>query len=321
MKIIKPLIFLFAAAVFSLPVCAQDEEPIRIETDLVSVNVAVTDKKGRYVENLQKENFEIFDNGVRQELEYFSAPDAPVSFGIVFDMHPTTDERTRAVLESLKEFTGGLSAQDDFFTLVFNKRGSLVVDFVPTAEQVETQLRGQSGEPNALYDAIYLAAEKLRARPNVKKVLLVITDSADHNSEHRFKDVLGRIKTFDAQVYTVLWDESQQWEYADITRDGSFGRKVSGDASNLSRAALQELALRTGGTVHSPTVQNARELFRLFSQIAYEMRKTYTLGFYPEKTDGQWHELKLTLRSVKNSKKSVLTYRSGYQSPERKEEL
>ncbi len=313
MKNIKRLILLMT--LFVTPLSAQDET-IRIETDLVNVSVTVLDKNGDFIKGLTNENFEIFDNGIKQKIEYFSAEDAGVSYGIVYDMHPTTDERTQAVLESLREFTNGLRDRDDFFTLVFSQTGSLILDFVPTAGQINTHLSGKFRQPNALYDAIYLATDKIRERRNLKKVLLIITDSADHNSEHRFNDILGNLKTLDTQVYAVVWDASEQWNYADITRNGITRKnRVSSDASGLDRAALAELAFRTGGTMQSPTVQNAGELFKIYTQISQEAQKMYSIGFYPERSDGKWHELVVKLRSVKKSRKPVLTYRPGYQSP------
>lgn len=298
--------------VSSFAAFAQDE--IKVETNLVNLSVAVTDAKGNYVEGLQKEQFEIFDNGIKQEITHFSAADAPVSYGIVYDMHPTTDERTTAVLESLREFIKLLKAEDDFFTITFNRRGSLILDFVPNLEQVETSLDGKYSQPNALYDAVFLGAEKLSKSRNLKRVLLVITDSADHQSEHKFRDILKKMKTFDAQVYAVLWDEADDWKYRDITRPDNSRRRISSDATELDRAALQELALRTGGTMRSPTAQNAQELFRIYRQIAFETGRQYTLGFYTEKADGKWHDLKIKLRSVEGGKKMALTYRTGYQS-------
>ncbi len=316
MRIIQAIIFLIVSVILIFPVSAQDEKPINIETNLVNINVAIADKKGKFVEGLKKENFEIFDDGVKQKLKYFSAEETPISFGIVYDMHPTTSERTKAVLESLREFTKGLRQQDDFFTLVFNKRGSLVTNFVPTSEQVSRHLMGKYRQPNSLYDAIYAATEQISKTRNLKRVLLIITDSADHNSEHKFNDILVRLKTLDAQIYTIIWDEAEKWEYSDVTRNGQ-PRRVLSDATGLDRAALQDLALRTGGTLQSPTVQNASELYRIYNQIAFEVRKQYTLGFYPEKADGKWHQLKVKLNSVKDSKKMAMTYRLGYQSPKK----
>ncbi len=309
--LIVPVLFLIS--VFN--VLAQDDEPLRVNTDLVNLSVAVVDAKGNAVENLQPDQFEIFDNGKKQKIEYFSAGNAPVSFGIVYDMHPTTAERTTAVLESLREFAEGLSGNDDIFSLVFNNRGSLMTDFIPTVEQLNTNLSGKYSDPNALYDAIYLATEKIGKSRNYRRILLVITDSTDHYSEHKFGDILKQLKTLDTQIYAVLWDEAAEWRFTDITRNGSPRTKVSSDASGFDRATLQELAMRTGGTMRSPTVHNAQELFRIYNQIAFETRKQYTLGFYPETVDGKWHELRINLRSVENRKKMVLTYRLGYQSP------
>ena len=169
MKFIQILCFAIILSVFIVPTLAQDDEPIRVETNLVNVNVSIVDRKGKHVEGLEKGKFEIFDSGIKQQISHFSAENAPISFGIVYDLHPTTNERTKAVLESLRQFTKGLREKDDFFTLVFNKRGSLLLDFVPTAEQVSTHLAGKFSEPNSLYDAIFKATEKIREKRNLKR--------------------------------------------------------------------------------------------------------------------------------------------------------
>lgn len=320
MRSMRILSVIVLTVIFGQAVFSQDEKPIKVDTNLVNINVAVLDKKGNFVEGLTKQNFEIYDEDKKQTIEYFSDENAPISLGIIYDMHPTTDERTKAVLESLREFTNRLGKNDDFFTLVFNKGGSLTLDFVPTAEQVRIHLSNGYGEPNALFDAIYEATEKIRERRNYKRVLLVITDSADHNSEHSFSDIQKQLATIDAQVYTILWDEADKWDYSDITNDGQRRTRVSSDADSLTRGAMQELAARTGGMMESPTVQNANELFRIYNQIGSEIRQQYTLGFYPETIDGKWHDLRIRLNSEGNTKAMSLTYRLGYQSPQPKQD-
>ncbi len=309
-KIISVLAVLTALAI---SICGQDESPILIDTNLVNVNVTIGDRSGKYVEGLTRENFEIYDNDILQEISYFSAEEAPISFGIVYDMHPTTDERTKSVLQSLRRFVSGLRSQDDFFTLVFNRRGSLILDFVPSVNQINTHLAGRYREPNALYDAIYAATRKIRDRKNLKRVLLVITDTADHNSEHRFNDILDQFKSVDAKIYTILWDEAEEWNYSDIDSDGTRRIRKASAATNLDRAALQDLALRTGGGMQSPTAHTADELGRIYKQIAFEMRKQYAIGFYPTALDGKTHQLMIKLRRVKDMNGMVLTYRTGYQ--------
>ena len=309
MKFNAILSFIFIT-LFVVIVGAQDD-PIRSRTDLVTVNVAILNEKGKFVEGLEKEQFEIFDNNEKQQIAYFSAADAPVSYGIVYDMHPTTEERTTAVLDSLRAFTKEFGADDRFFVVAFNERGYFNLDFVPTAEQITKNLK--PAEPRSLYDALYLAADRLRASVNLKRVLLVISDSADHQSRHDFTDVTKLLKTFDVQVYAVIFDESQMWKYSDVTSSKP-RRRIYDDANPLERAAIQELTLKSGGTTNFPTTASGQELYQIYRRIDWEMRRFYSLSFYPLDADGKWHALRIGLRAVKGSKKFALTYRQGYQS-------
>ncbi len=311
------VLFVILTIIFSAAIFAQDEKPIWVETNLVNMNVSVRNEKGDFVENLKKEQFDVFDNNRKRQIEYFSAEDAPVSFGIVYDLHPTTDERTVAVLESLRQFTKELRPADDFFVTVFNERGSLTLDFVPTREQVKTNLAGKFGSPNSLYDAIYAAGDKIRQSKNLKRTLLIITDSADHHSRHSLNEIETEFKNFDVQIYAVIWDAAEQFSYSDIIREAGRRRnRISTDATTLDRVAMLGLTLKNGGTTQTPTVQNAQELYRIYSQIGFEMQKQYTLGFYPETTDGKEHQLKIVLRPAdKKIKGLTMSYRLNYQSP------
>ncbi len=312
MQIKQNLLLLLMVVLSVVPINAQDK-PILVETNLVTVNVALTDKQGKSVKGLRQEQFEVFDNKLKQQISHFSAENASVSFGIVYDMHPTTIERTTAVLDSLRAFTKNLSADDRFFIVAFNESGNLNLDFVPTVEQIQNNLK--RSEPNSLYDAIYLAANKLRESKNLKRTLLVISDSADHNSRHSFSDLSKQLKTLDVQIYALVFDEAEMWTYSDITR-GKKRSRLSNDASSLDRAALQELTLKSGGTSLYPATENTLELYKIYNRIDSEMREFYTLSFYPsEAADGKWHDLRIGLRSVEGSKRFALTYRQGYQSP------
>lgn len=318
MQIKQKLLSLLIGTLSVIAISAQDE-PIRVETNLVTVNVAITDKQGKPYKGLKQEQFEIFDDKTKQQISHFSAEASPVTFGIVYDMHPTTAERTTAVLESLSAFTKQLGANDRFFIVAFNERGNLSLDFIPTIEQLDKNLPlgAKQLEPNSLYDAIYLAADKLRESKNLKRTLLVISDSADHNSRHSFSDLNKQLKTFDAQIYAVIFDEFETWDYSDITRaEDRRPKRISNEANRLDRVALQELSLKSGGTSHFPANDNRQRLYEIYHQIASEMREFYTLSFYPNKeADGKWHQLRIGLRSVKGSNRSALIYRRGYQSP------
>ena len=320
MKILVPAIIL-TFSLLCVPVggSGQDEDkPDRVETDLVSINVTVIDGTGKPVVGLSQRQFEIYDGRVKQTIEHFSASAAGVTYGIVYDMHPTTGQRTNAVLNGLREFTKNLPSADDHFFVVFNERGSLSLDFVPDPQQLERHLaRPEKREPRSLYDALFLAAEKLRQSRNLKKTLLVITDAADHHSRTSFNELRSELRKFDVQVYAIVLDETlNRFDgYIDVTRRDEAPRILS-DASPNDRAALSSITLRSGGATFPSSLEDEKNILRISRQIATEMQNQYTLSFYPSASpDGRWHILRVGLRSVNGSKDFVLTYRQGYQAP------
>ena len=308
----KARISLLFLVIFSLTVFAfgQDDETVRIETNLVSVGVVVKDKNGNYVNGLKKEQFKLFDNKEEREIEFFSESDAPVSYGIIYDLHPTTSDRTRIVLESLKSFTSDLHEADDFFTIVFNERGSLNLDFVPTVEQIETHLsREERNKPNSLYDAVFLASEKIQGQRNAKKTLIIISDGKDHFSHHSFATLRDQLRRFNLQIYSILVNEDEKWNLSDITLEKR-RRAVDFDDSVLDRAAIEDLSDKSGGKTQSSFLRNSRDLLKIYKQIESEMHHQYSIGFYPKTADGKWHSLKVKT----DSGNQKLTYRKGYQS-------
>lgn len=317
----QSLILLLFSTIFLTTINGQEDKPIRVETDLVTVNVAVRDAKGNFVGSLQPANFEILDNGIKQQITDFSPQGSPVSFGIVYDMHPTTDERTKTVLEALRRFTEELRQEDDFFFLVFNEHGILSLDFIPPVEQLTKHLAPDSSRrtaPNSLYDVVYLAAEKIHSRKNEKKAILIISDGADHHSRHSYQELRNQLKNFDVQIYAVMFDEGAngRWIYSDMTGKAKSPIKPVGDADELDRAAIYEMTLKSGGTSYTSALDSQQRLYDIAGEISSEMRRQYTLGFYPTAKDGKWHQLTVRLRPEnKNNKGAVLTYRQGYQSP------
>lgn len=326
MKFIK-LLFLIAVALntFSIYTPAQpDDETIRVETNLVTLNIAVTDSRGNYVKTLQRKDFRIFDNNLSQDIDEFSAAEAPVSFGIVYDMHPTTGERSANVLESLRKFTKELPQKDNFFVTVFNERGSLTTDFVPTNEQIETSLSdAKPNTPNSLYDAIFAASNKIRERKNSKQVLLVLTDGEDHSSHHSLKELRLHLRSVNLPIYTIAFhDETKrQWGYTDIHRNQARQTLGLTETNELNQAALAELSKTSGGQAFQREIQSRLFIYAICKKIQSEVENQYVLGFYADGFDGKWHKLKVRVEnggvSGKDGKLRVSS-RRGYQSPAKK---
>lgn len=307
---------LFALALLSTVTVTfgQDEGAIKVETNLVSVGVSVYDRRGDYVKGLKKGNFKVFDNGREQEIALFSSEAAPVLYGFVYDLHPTTSERTKTILSSIKEFTKELPEKDDFFTIVFNQRGSLDLGFVPTVEQVNRHLSlGERGEPNSLYDAIALAAEKSVRRPNAKRTLIVITDGKDDDSHHSFRQLSEKLQGINVQIFAIFVGDQSDSTFSDLSLNEQ-PRRLDEDRS-LDRAAINELARRSGGDTQEPFTENELDLLSIYNRIGIEMNNQYSLGFYPAKTDGKWHKLSVEVSAPSAEKGFRLAYRKGYQSP------
>lgn len=298
--------------ILTAAVSAQDDETISVSTEIINVSVAVSDGAGKSVRNLSKSDFELFDNKKKTQIDFFSGQNAPISYGIVYDLHPTTTEQTSAILSSLRAFTKNLVQNEDFFVTVFNEYGSLNINFVPTEEQIRRHLSfGERNEPNSLYDAVYFAGNKLRTRVNQKKTLIIISDGKDHQSHHSYKELERLFDSFSVQIYAVILDEEDSWGYGDVTM-GEEVKRLELDDSLLKKAAIRELSKDSGGNLTSTQSRNAVDLFEIFESIAGEMRGRYSIGFYP--SNGQKHEVEVRVKS-ENSSKLKLNYQKSFQLP------
>ncbi len=321
----RRLQWLTAAMALSLllaSITTAQEESIVTRTDFVSVNVIVTDKSGRYIRGLTRDDFELVDEKVKQEIAHFSSDPAPVSLGIVYEIHPRTSDRRSAMLAALRQFTRNLSDGDDFFFMAFGAQGSVTTGFVPTEEQALNHLAAiRPGGASSLYDAIYSAAGRLRKQRNLKKALLIISDGNDDQSTTSYKALRNRLREFDVQIYAVAIDNAAmdrtagygRWIFEDITRQTK-GRGLANAETSVGHAVLSEMARISGGTAYYPETENEPELVGICTQIATELRQQYTLGFYPTGAESKrtWHRIKITLRPESGRRGLSLSYRQGY---------
>jgi Ca-activated chloride channel homolog len=298
---------------------AQQDEKVVVGTNLVTLNVIVTDSKGRYVKGLSRDQFDVYDNKVKQQIAHFSTDASPVSIGIVYEIHESATEKTRAMLAAIRQFTSTLGSEDDSFFLAFSEHDSFVTDFVPSADQVLEHLQFvKPGGPSSLYDSIYLAADRLRTSRNLKKALLVISDGQDTSSIHNYNKLRNRLRTLDAQLYAIgiadpKMDELaayRRWFFEDITRQG--GRR-SFLLDSIGRAVLAEMSRVSGGATYFPQTESESELAGICTQIALELRQQYTLGFYSKAVDNNWHRVKVRVAKSAERSDLTLTYREGYQ--------
>ena len=307
------------AILFTLTIATLAQtDPISVETDLVLMNVSVTDRNGRFIKGLTKDDFVVTDNGTKQQIDLFSASDSALSIGIVYDMHDA-DGQAVNVLESLKRFTGRLRPDDDYFVMIFNEKGSLKADFVPDIDQVRRHMSDpEKGTPTSLYDAIIAAGEHARGLRHAKKYLIVFSDGADRDSRHSRKELRQTLRSINLPLYSLTFrpDDVRQLSYADIGRNGPRQGFKVGEASELDRNVVSELSRSTGGEAYESDIRNRVYLSALAGKFLEEARNQYVVGFSPESTDGRWHKLKVSLTGDRG-KELKAESRTGYQSPKK----
>ena len=280
----------------------QTEQKLRIGTDLVNVTVTVEDWAGKFVSGLGKEHFEVFDNRVKQAIAHFSDEDAPLSLGIVYDLSGSMKSRMPEALRALKRFIEYLHPDDDLFLITFNDRARLAEDFTTSGERLLDHLRlATPAGSTALYDAAYLAIEKVRQGRHPKKAVLIISDGEDNKSRYAAKELRNRVKESDALIYAIGLTDA-------FSKD--FG------SAEYGRLVLTEITRTTGGRAFFPNVYDEKSLADVCRRIALELRRQYSIGFYPTGPahDGKWHNLEIKIKPPKGLGRLVVRHREGYHS-------
>ncbi|HEX7331064.1 MAG TPA: VWA domain-containing protein [Pyrinomonadaceae bacterium] len=301
---------------FTPPPSTQQESQVTESTVFITLNVIVRDRNGHYVDGLSPDQFEIYDNNVKQEITHFATDDSATSFGIVYEIDENDTEQLSGVLNALKQFASTLQNDDDFFFVAFNKHGSATTEFIPSPAQILDYMQFVSvGDPFSLYDSIYFATERLKQSPNIKKALLVISDAKDNGNNNSYRKLLDRVRTLNAQIYIIGLSEPDSdalrgWFFEDLTRQSGRRSFLLDTDTGVGRLVLEEMSRASGGS-YFPQADSESELAGICTQIKLELRRQYTFGFYSNVTSGKWHTLKVRLLETTRSG-YTLSYREGY---------
>ncbi len=278
---------------------------IRVETELVLINVTVTDPLNRFVTGLEKEHFKLFEDKSQQEIAQFSSEDAPLSVGLVFDCSGSMGPKLQKSRMAAAEFFKTSNPNDEYFLAEFNDRPKLVVPFTHDVEELQNSLTFTSSKGRtALLDAVYLAMNHMHKAHNPRKALLVISDGGDNSSRYTESEIKNAVREADVQVYAIGIVEPM------ATR-GRTAEELNGP--NL----LAQLAEQTGGRAFQ--VENINELPDVAAKIGVELRNQYLLGYSPtNKTkDGKYRHVQVKLVQPRGLPPLKAYYRLGYYAPYR----
>jgi VWFA-related protein len=275
----------------------QTAEPFRISVNvnLVVLNPTVRDAKGQFVSDLREQDFEVYENGVRQSIKLFRHDDIPVTVGLVVDHSSSMRHKLGQVTVAARTFVQSSSPQDEMFVVNFNEKVSLGLpsgkSFSNQYEDLEEAISTMpAGGMTALYDAVSEGQERLRSGTRDKKVLIVISDGGDNASTHTLADVLKTAGQSSSLVYTIgIFDPED---------------------ADRNPVVLRRLAQATGGDAFFP--DRFREIVAICQSIARDIRHQYTLGYVPSYAakPGSYRSIRVVARTA-NGKLFVRT-RDGY---------
>lgn len=293
-RLILGLAFLL---LYSFPAHAQDDDDseIVIDSSVVVLNATVTDREGSAVGGLELSDFEIYEDGVRQEAAFFEAQETPFAAVILIDTSGSMEMRVSLARSATIAFLDGLRPDDRAAIYNFDSTVSLVQDFSNLRDLMPQVFDLKASGWTVLNDAIYEASRVLAERPEKRKAIVVLSDGADTRSGRSASKALKAALEVDATIYTV-----------DMSSINTGGAKRM-----QNQGSLKKFAARTGGIfVETP---GGVEMRQAFENIVRELGTQYTLGYYPKNTkrDGKWRKIDLR---VPARKVSVRT-REGYNAP------
>src|SRR5437868_4355627 len=189
-----------AAAIFTIflaiaAISAQDEDPIRVESSIVRLNVGVVDQRGRPVTSLNKGNFEVYEDGVKQEITRFEPTEAPFSVVLMLDMSGSTLGFRPVIKQSAFRFLDALSPNDRVAVVEFYDKINLRNDFTSNRGTILNSINVSNGRGKTdLYKALDFALDKLAKEKSRRKAIIVLTDGVDTIARDKDRDILARIK-------------------------------------------------------------------------------------------------------------------------------
>jgi Ca-activated chloride channel homolog len=263
------------------------QKALKVDVDLVMVNVAVADSDGRPVTDLKGESFQVFEDKVEQQVRYFSSEAAPVSLGIIFDISHSMEKKLSFAKDAAVKFLETGTPDDEYFLVEFSSRAKIAEGFTSDISRLRDKLSLVPAQGNtALYDAVYLGLAQLKKGQNPKKALLLITDGEDNHSRYSRSDIREFVREADAQIYVI----------------------------DLGRALVGDLAEMTGGHSYRASVA---DLADTCEKIALELKSQYVIGYESTNTnkDGKFRKVRVKVTPPEGLLKMSVRTRDGYYAP------
>ncbi|HVG38410.1 MAG TPA: VWA domain-containing protein [Pyrinomonadaceae bacterium] len=296
-------LLLLGFVIFSLTVPAvsaqQDEDTIRVNSNLIPVAATVVDARGGALADLKLEDFELLIDGEKRPISAITRSETPVRMAVLYDNSGSLNKNRHFERSAAATFFRSVLRAKDSATLYAVSTDTELIQ--PLTGDVELLVRAikKMGWPSggtALYDGVNHAAEYLRAHPG-RRVIVIISDGADTRSTTPFNDTLRAVQSANCQVYVVRTGHSDHANNRDLTGE----------------RRLEALTAQTGGSVYAPS--GPADLEAAFASIAADLAAQYILSYYAAEDEGgktRFHPIELRVPAQPEARIRV---RKGYYSP------
>jgi Ca-activated chloride channel family protein len=296
------------------PIELGEGDILRVNTTLVTVPVSVLDRNGKYVPNLRKEDFRVYEEGQEQDVAYFASVEKPFTVALVIDTSGSTLNKLEEIHEAAITFVNQLRPDDQVMVVSFNDRVRLLCEATTDRYTIQSAIRrAEPGEGTKLYDAVDFVINQRFNNIKGRKAIVLFTDGVDTTSRRAtYESTTRDAEELDALIYPILFDTYEDTvgrlggggairrstTIGDILGAILTGRPVygggvyggGGGGANCKGCTreeyergeeyLRDLAQKTGTRVEE--AGDGRNLSQAFTIIAEELRRQYSIGYYPK---------------------------------------
>ncbi|MDQ3666710.1 MAG: VWA domain-containing protein [Acidobacteriota bacterium] len=314
---LKPTLFLLALALILLTInvyrAQEPDDVVRTNVSLVQLNVGVVDKEGRAITSLTRNDFAVYEDGVRQSISQFEPTNAPFSLVLLLDVSGSTINFRPQLKLATQRFLDALASEDRVAVIQFDARTKKLIDFSTNRNRIAYAIQQADGAGDThFYDALKYALKELAKEGKRRKAIVVLTDGLDTEMRDVDRRAVAKAQTDEEALLAIKPGASGPLMTVLNTADG-LGVTIyplalpSGDPRRLplpgpditgiyaaARTRLQSLANRTGGRLTE--INRLDQMAKLYAEVAADLRTLYTVAYQAPSDrprDGKWHDIRV----------------------------
>ncbi len=289
-----------------------EDEVIKVDTELVNLNVKVVDRFNRPINNVPQSDFTIYEDGVPQQIDFFSRAEVPTNYSLVIDNSGSIRSQIDKVIDAGKILVGTNRPGDETSVIRFISSDKIEVmqSFTSNVDDLNYALDNMyiEGGQTAIIDAVFLAATTVNEYDNKvqnvdrkRRALIVVSDGEDRDSYYTEAQLFQLLRETDVQIYTIGF-------VADLSKDKGF---ISKSPQGKAKSFLERMAKETGGKSYFP--ESVNDLAGIANEIGAELRTQYSIGYIPtnDKHDGTFRNIRVSLKDGPDKQKRIAVTKVG----------